>query len=52
MTDKQAFVLRINIHGGDNSDLFAEALDQNQLIIGWSEAEGLLDEQLSWEAFR
>ena len=53
MTDNtQAFVLRMNIHGGDNSDLVAEALDQNQLIIGWSEAEGLLDEQLSWEAFR
>lgn len=53
MTDNtQAFVLRMNIHGGDNSDLVAEALEQNQLIIGWSEAEGLLDEQLSWEAFR
>ncbi len=47
--DAQAFVLRINY--GD-SDLVAEALAQNQLIIGWSEAEGLLDEQLSWEAFR
>ena len=47
--ERQAFVLRI-AHG--ESDLVPEALDRNQLIIGWAEAAGLLDEGLSWEEFR
>ena len=47
--ERQAFVLRIAPSGIDR---VPEALDRNQLIIGWAEAEGLLDDRLSWEEFR
>lgn len=47
--DQQAFVLRIT---PSNIDRVPEALSTNQVIIGWSEAEGLLDSSLSWEQFR
>lgn len=46
---QQAFVLRIAPSGVDR---VPEALKENQIIIGWSEAEGLLDASLLWEQFR
>lgn len=46
---QQAFVLRISPSGNDK---VAEAVSANQLIIGWSKAEGLLDTSLSWVKFR
>lgn len=46
---QQAFVLRIAPSGIDR---VPEALTSNQLIIGWANAEGLLDATLSWEEFR
>lgn len=46
---QQAFVLRIS--PGDN-DRVPEALNKNQIIIGWANAQGLLDTKLSWEQFR
>ena len=46
---QQAFVLRIA--PGDN-DRVPEALSKNQIIIGWAEAQGLLDTTLPWEQFR
>jgi predicted Mrr-cat superfamily restriction endonuclease len=46
---QQAFVLRIAPGG---IDMMSEALSTNELIIGWAEAEGLLDPSLSWESFR
>ncbi len=46
---QQAFVLRI---APGDSDRVPEALNKNQLIIGWAEAQGLLDAKLSWEQFR
>ena len=47
--EQQAFVLRVAPSGIDR---VPEALDRNQLIIGWAEAVGLLNERLSWEEFR
>ncbi len=29
-----------------------EALSANQIIIGWAEAQGLLDPSLTWDQFR
>jgi predicted Mrr-cat superfamily restriction endonuclease len=46
---QQAFVLRMSPSGIDR---VGEALTSNQIIIGWAEARGLLDENLSWEEFR
>jgi restriction endonuclease Mrr len=46
---KAAYVLRIAPSGIDR---VAEALASDQVIIGWAEAEGLLDEALPWERFR
>ena len=46
---KQAFILRIK---PSHIDRVQDALSDNQIIIGWAEAEGLLDENLSWEEFR
>ncbi len=40
---KDAFVLRISPSGVDR---VPEALETNELIIGWSEAAGLLDPSL------
>ena len=45
----QAFILRVS---PSEIDRVPEALESNQLIIGWANAEGLLDEQLDWSAFR
>lgn len=47
--EQQAFVLRISPSGIDR---VPDALTANQLIIGWSQAPGLLDMNLSWEQFR
>jgi predicted Mrr-cat superfamily restriction endonuclease len=46
---RDAFVLRI-AHG--HGDMVQEALQANQIIIGWAYAEGLLDPDLSWWDFR
>lgn len=46
---QQAFVLRI---APRRIDKVPEALTENQIIIGWSKAEGLLNANLSWEQFR
>ena len=45
----QAFVLRV---APSEVDRVPEALENNQIIIGWANAEGLLDEQLDWGEFR
>lgn len=47
--DQQAFILRI---APSNIDRVPQALQENQIIIGWAYAEGLLDPELSWEQFR
>ncbi|MDI6885613.1 MAG: restriction endonuclease [archaeon] len=47
--NQQAFVLRIAPGGIDKVSV---ALAENQIIIGWSKAEGLLNANLSWEQFR
>lgn len=47
--EQQAFVLRILPSGVDR---VPEALDNDQIIIGWAKAKGLLDTSLSWEQFR
>jgi predicted Mrr-cat superfamily restriction endonuclease len=46
---QSAFVFRIAPSGNDR---VPEALERDQLIIGWANAQGLLDETLEWEAFR
>ena len=46
---RNAFVLRITPGGQDH---VAEALQANELIIGWSCAAGLVDPGLSWDRFR
>ena len=49
LTTRNAFVLRIAPSG---RDCVSEALENDHLIIGWSAAKGLLDEDLQWEGFR
>ena len=49
LTTKNGFVLRIAPSG---RDCVSEALENGHLIIGWSAAKGLLDEELQWEGFR
>src|SRR5437868_4979805 len=46
---QQAFVLRIAPGGVDR---VPEALASDQIIIGWSKAQGLIDQELSWDEFR
>jgi len=46
---QSAFVLRI-APGGE--DKVPEALRDNQIIIGWAEADGLLNHKLDWGKFR
>lgn len=46
---QSAFILRI-APGGE--DKVPEALRSGELIIGWAEADGLLDSNLCWESFR
>lgn len=48
-TNQAAFILRIAPGGKDK---MLEALGADQIIIGWAEAEGLLDPTLTWEEFR
>jgi len=45
----QAFVLRV---APSEIDRVPEALESDQVIIGWANAEGLLDERLDWAVFR
>jgi len=47
--EMRAFILRIAPSGVDR---VPEALEDNQLIIGWADAEGLLDPELEWSQFR
>jgi len=47
--NQAAFVLRI---APGDEDKVPEALAADQIIIGWAEAEGLLDTSLTWEKFR
>jgi predicted Mrr-cat superfamily restriction endonuclease len=47
--DQKAFILRIAPSGIDRVPL---ALKENQIIIGWAYAAGLLDPKLTWEQFR
>src|SRR5437016_202092 len=47
--NQAAFVLRV---GSGGEDKLPEALSLEQIIIGWAEAEGLLDPALTWERFR
>lgn len=47
--NQAAFVLRI---APSEIDKLAEALHDNQIIIGWAKAEGLLNPSLDWEPFR
>lgn len=46
---KWAFVLRIAPSGNDR---LPEAVKSNQIVIGWSEAEGLLKPSLTKSQFR
>lgn len=46
---QSGFVLRI---APGDEDKVPEALRSGELIIGWAEANGLLDSNLSWESFR
>jgi len=48
-TGRKAFILRVAPSGEDR---VPEALDANQIIIGWAKAKGLLDPKLSWDDFR
>ena len=54
----QIFILRMRPvppgHEGKPGDWdrVPEALEENHLIIGWAEADGLLHPELSWEVFR
>jgi predicted Mrr-cat superfamily restriction endonuclease len=45
----QAFILRI---APSNIDKVPEALESDQIIIGWSATPGLLDPSLPWKKFR
>jgi predicted Mrr-cat superfamily restriction endonuclease len=47
--DQTAFILRIAPSGEDK---VPEALRENQIIIGWAYAAGLLDPKLKWGPFR
>ena len=47
--EQRAFVLRVSPSGIDR---VKDALTSDQVIIGWAKARGLLDENLSREAFR
>lgn len=48
-TRRKAFVLRI---APGRKDMVPQALADEDLIIGWAKAKGLLDENLSWKDFR
>lgn len=47
--DQSAFILRIS---PSEIDKVPEALESDQIIIGWAYAAGLLDPSLGWQAFR
>jgi hypothetical protein len=47
--EQQAFILRI---APSNIDRVPQALQGNQIIIGWAYAKDLIDPELTWEQFR
>ena len=47
--EQQAFILRIS---PSRIDRVQDALKDEQLIIGWSKAKGLLNDKLTWGKFR
>src|SRR5436309_9187414 len=46
--EMRGFVLRVAVDG----NTLREALGSGDLIIGWSESRGLIDDTLDWERFR
>jgi predicted Mrr-cat superfamily restriction endonuclease len=48
---RRAFIVRLN-PGSPPQDALPEAIRTNELILGWSEAQGLLNLKLTWETFR
>ena len=48
-SEQLAYVLRISPGGVDRVE---EALESDEIIIGWSEARGLNNRELEWEDFR
>ena len=48
---RRAFVIHLN-PGDPHQDALPEAMRANELILGWSEAQGLLNSKLTWETFR
>lgn len=48
LNEKQAFILRMNAEG---DDMLSKGLASNQIIIGWSLADNLLNEE-DWGKFR
>jgi len=48
---RRAFVVRLN-PGDPPQDALPEGMQTNELILGWSEAQGLLNPKLTWETFR
>jgi len=47
----KVFIVRLS-PGGPPQDALPEAMRTNELILGWSEAQGLLNPKLTWETFR
>ena len=48
---RRAFVVYLR-PGDPRQDALPEAMRTNELILGWSEAQGLLNSKLTWETFR
>ena len=46
--EQSAYILRISPSGIDK---VKEALNSDEIIIGWSKARGLQNEKLSWDVF-
>jgi len=44
-----AFILRLK---PSKIDRTIEGINENRIFIGWSKADGLIDQELSWEEFR
>ena len=49
--EAKVFVVRLN-PGSPPRDALPEAMRTNELILGWSEAQGLLNPKLTWVTFR
>ena len=48
---RSAFVVYLR-PGDPHQDALPEAMRTNELILGWSEAQGLMNPKLTWETFR